>query len=502
MDFLKRNGSFFLFLVLIFVIYFILRLPNLTLQPIFADEAIYIRWSQIMKSEPTLRFISLQDGKTPLFMWTLMPLLAFFKDPLFAGRLLSVISGFMTLLGVFSLSLVFFNKRVALWAGFFIAITPIFVFFDRLSLVDSMFSAFTIWSLFGALLLIRYTRFDLAMVLGFLIGGSILVKTPGYFNLFLLPTTLITFPWSQSHRIKHLLRLFLCWGITILIALIIYNALRVGPGFDNLSSRNQDYLYPWTHIFISPINPLFPHLKDILFDWFPKMISWFVLLLVLGGVILSIVKKNLVAVSVLVWGLIPLFAESALIKAFTLRYILFTVPPFIVLAGFFADFIVSKFKKHQLLTTELIILLVLGFSLNLNYNIITNPQKANLPKDERHGYLEDWTAGYGFSEIAEFLKSESKNGPIVVGTEGFFGTLPDGLWIYLDKASNVTVIGSPPEISQEIRTASKEHPTYFVANRSRVLTDPENTVLIKEYPKTKSPNGFTDAILLYKVEPN
>src|SRR5258708_16805526 len=79
--------------------YFILRLHNLTLQPIFADEAIYIRWAQIMKAEPTLRFVSLSDGKTPLFMWMMTVMFKFIHDPLQAGRLLSVIFGVVTLLG-------------------------------------------------------------------------------------------------------------------------------------------------------------------------------------------------------------------------------------------------------------------------------------------------------------------------------------------------------------------------------------------------------------------
>src|SRR5579872_353447 len=84
----------------ILAVYFLARLPSLTLQPIFADEAIYIRWAQIAKAVPSLRFVSLQDGKTPLFMWAMAPFLAIFADPLLAGRLLSVVSGFFTLLGV------------------------------------------------------------------------------------------------------------------------------------------------------------------------------------------------------------------------------------------------------------------------------------------------------------------------------------------------------------------------------------------------------------------
>ena len=53
----------------IIIVFFLFRLINLTILPIFADEAIYIRWSQVMKAEPTLRFLPLSDGKQPLFVW-------------------------------------------------------------------------------------------------------------------------------------------------------------------------------------------------------------------------------------------------------------------------------------------------------------------------------------------------------------------------------------------------------------------------------------------------
>ncbi len=54
---------------------FFARLYNLTILPVFVDEAIYIRWSQVMKAESTLRFLPLSDGKQPLFMWVVIPFL-------------------------------------------------------------------------------------------------------------------------------------------------------------------------------------------------------------------------------------------------------------------------------------------------------------------------------------------------------------------------------------------------------------------------------------------
>ena len=48
------------------------RLTHLATLPIFTDEAIYIRWSQIGMRDANWRFISLTDGKQPMFTWIMM----------------------------------------------------------------------------------------------------------------------------------------------------------------------------------------------------------------------------------------------------------------------------------------------------------------------------------------------------------------------------------------------------------------------------------------------
>ncbi|MDP3758260.1 MAG: glycosyltransferase family 39 protein, partial [Candidatus Daviesbacteria bacterium] len=241
MDYLIRYRKELLILAGLVILYFLLRLPNLTLQPIFADEAIYIRWAQVMRAEPTLRFLPLSDGKTPLFMWAMIPFLKFVQDPLLAGRLLSVVSGFFTLVGVFLLAKRVFNIRSAFWASLLYVITPYTVFFDRMALVDSMLATFTVWVVFFAVWLINSLRLDIAMILGYLLGGAVLTKTPGMLNLFLLPLIIIGFRNKGGSR--NLVRLLILWGVAIIIAIVMYNSLRLGPNFHLLSSRNADYVF-------------------------------------------------------------------------------------------------------------------------------------------------------------------------------------------------------------------------------------------------------------------
>lgn len=496
-----------LIFILIACLYFILRLPNLTLQPIFVDEAIYIRWAQIMKAEPTLRFISLTDGKTPLFMWLMIPLFKISGDPLFAGRFLSVIAGFFTLLGGFTLGWKYFNKQTAFWAALLIAVTPFSVFFDRMALVDSMLAAFSVWSLVFALWLISSPRLDLSMILGFILGGGLLTKTSGFSNIYMLPVGLIAFDFSKEKRLRKLIKTIFYLIFSAGTAFFIYSLLRLGPGFDSLASRNQDYIFPISRLLTNPLDPLIPHFKDLL-DWFPKLFTVPVLIFIFLGIILAFIKRNKIALVIFFWMAGPLLAELLFLRTFTARYILSAVPFLLCLGGWGIAQSVEIFRPKFKWAFLVFILICLPLALKFDYLLLTNPAAAPLPEEERRGYLEDWTAGYGFPKIADYLIKEAQRETIYVGTEGSFGTLPDGLTIYLDnyfhKQSDnqkIVVLGGNAIISQTIRDAAETSPAFFVANKSRVGVSPADTELIAEYKKPIGSNSMQDSILFYRVLP-
>ena len=481
------------------VLYFALRLPNLTLQPIFADEAIYIRWAQVMRAEPTLRFLPLSDGKTPLFMWAMIPLFKIFDDPLYAGRFLSVLSGFGTLVGVFLLGRRIFGSSVALWSALIYTVTPYTVFFDRMALVDSMLSAFTLWSLYLTVWLVQSQRLDLAMILGYMLGGALLTKTPAMINLLVLPVSLLGFNFGKLKKFN-LVKLLGLWIVAIVIALGLYNILRLGPSFTQLSVRNADYIFSPTDLIGRPLDPFLPHVGDIA-DWFPKLLTWPILLVMAVGIIYLITLRHRVGLTILLWAIIPLVLQMAFLKTFTTRYLLFSIPPLLVIGAYGLGKLLQSLKILSIPKVLILTVLLLISPLYFNYLLVTNPEQAPLPRGERRGYLEDWTAGYGFSQIAEFLLERKKEGMVVVGTEGYFGTLPDGLQIYLDKAA-IPIIGGSASVSAQLKEAASANQTFYIANKNRLPKHLDGVKLIKEYPKAKPLDGKPqDAIVVYKVLP-
>lgn len=487
--FFKNWKLVLLLLPLILLFAFIIRIYHLTILPVFADEAIYVRWSQVMAAESTLRFLPLSDGKEPLYMWVLMFAVRRFSDPLFIGRLESIFTGMGTILGIFSLSYVLFkNKKLSLLASFLWSVCPIAFFFDRMALVDSMLAMFGVWTLFFAILTAKLKRLDTAMLAGFMLGFAWLTKSPAIFFILLIPVT-----WIYAKNFKDLAKIIGLTLITYLIAFGMYNILRLGPNFNLIGSRNQDYIFPISHLWTNPKDPFIFHIAEIFTDWFEKMGPGIGLVLAVIGLVSGFYKKHFKeTLIVFAWFFAPLIIQSEYAKVFTVRYILMTIPFYIILVS------ASLFGIHQKATKIIIYFFLSVFVLQallFDKNLLVNPAVANLPSSERSGYLEEWTAGTGIKEVSDFIKNQylvNPNKKIVVGTEGFFGTLPDGLQIYLNPYPQITVIGTGlnfTDVPSQLKNAFKAgDATYFVVNTSRIQVKPADysrlgLKLIASFPK-------------------
>jgi len=498
----------------ILAIYFLLRLINLDSIPVFVDEAIYIRWAQIMRNEPTLRFLPLSDGKQPLFMWVMIPIFKIVSDPLLAGRSLSIFAGFGSLLGISSLAYLLTKKiNTSLIAGLLYAITPFFVFFDRMSLVDSMLAMFGIWSIFFGILFIKTARLDVAMILGFILGGGLLTKSPAiFFYLWQLPL-LIFLPKIQKGLtlLKTLLKYIPGYLAALVISQGMYNILRLGPNFHLVGSRNADYLYSFAEVLQHPTSPLFYNLQNST-SWLWMLLTPVIFLAVLASIF---TKHKKTAPTFIFISLISLIAQALIAKVYTPRYILFATLPLIIPATLSVKSLLGWWPQRSggLLRGGILACLI-AFPLYQSITYITTPTTAKIPERMRNGYFEEWTAGWGQKQVANHLISQvTPARKIVVGTEGYFGTLPDGLQIYTQNHPKILVIGTGLPL-KDIPTQLKEALTdpandaYLVVNKSRNKIDQyfpaklEDLELIAQYPKTPRPDGTLEVLQFYKLTRN
>jgi hypothetical protein len=148
-------------------------------------------------------------------------------------------------------------------------------------------------------------------------------------------------------------------------------------------------------------------------------------------------------------------------------------------------------------------LTIVAQALYFGVPLITQPSTTPFASEDVEQYLTEWSAGYGNAEVRDLIQMKASQGKVVVATEGYFGTLPDGLLMYFDRSpliDNVEIfgIGQPIRMLPElVGEKAKSMDTYVLVNEHRLLFDPSGCCeLVARYPRPR--NG--PALLLFKVE--
>ncbi|MDO8659330.1 MAG: glycosyltransferase family 39 protein [Candidatus Parcubacteria bacterium] len=489
MNFLSKYRMEIIAFIVITALYFLLRLIFLTYLPIFTDEAIYVRWAQIALRDASWRFISLTDGKQPLFIWVSMISMKFIQDPLLAGRIVSVVSGFFTMLGLWFLSLELFkNKKAAFLTTIIYIFYPFAQVLDRMALYDSMVGTFYVWSLYFSVLLIRKVRLDIAYALGFLIGGGILTKSTNFFSIYLLPFTLLLFDWTKPKVISRIIRFGLLVIFAVIIAQIFYGLLRLSPLFGMISVKNATFVYPFSEWINDPFLHVISNAKG-LGNWLISYLGPSYVSLIIVS-IFFIRKFTREKILLFLYFIIPFTALTVFGRTIFPRFTFFMSLPLLCLAGLSLSVIMSNLNERlfgkttqgvfRLITTISMLFIFIAYSGFVSLQFAYDPIRASIPTADSQQYVNSWTAGWGVKESIAFLQKEARNKKIFVATEGTFGLMPASLELYLVQNKNIIIKGYWPindqQLPKEVYEYAQKMPSYFI------FYQPQHANIPLDYP--------------------
>lgn len=480
-----------------FALFFFTRLYNLTYLPIFTDEAIYIRWSQIGSRDAAWRFISLVDGKQPLFTWIAMVFMRFISDPVLAGRLVSVFAGLGSVIGMFFLAReVLKSTRIGIIASFLYLISPFTLVYDRMALYDALTAMISIWSLLFAILLIRQIRLDIALIFGMTLGFGMLNKTSGFLSLYMVPLTLILFDLRTKDRLKRLGKWMILVGVAATVSLSMYSILRLSPLFHMVGQKDAVFVYPFFEWIRHPTEFFVGNIRGM-FDWLVHYLSWPVWIAVLLPAF-TFWKRPREKLLLYGWWLSPFVALALFGRVLYPRFILFMTMPLLILASLTINSISQRWGKTVL---GVILLGTLMFpSIWTDYLLLTQPTHALIPQADRGQYINDWPAGWGVKEVSDFILEKSQKEKVVVFTEGTFGLLPYGLEIWLVDKPNIKIQGIwplPETPPLEVIESVSQNSTYLVANSPDDVPKGWSLTLVASYPKGLRKDR---TLRLYKIE--
>lgn len=461
MDFLRKYKLEIFVLLGLTIVYFISRFYSLLSLPIFTDEAIYIRWAQIAKQDANWRFISLTDGKQPMFIWLMMISLRLIQDPLLAGRVVSVGAGFITLIGMYFLGReVFKSNKIGLISSALYVVFPMSLVYDRMAIYDSLVGSFAVWSLFLIILLARRVRLDVALILGMVIGGGVLTKTSAFFSIYLLPVSLILLDWQGRGAKNRLIKWIGLAIIVIVLSYAFYSILRLSPFFHIIADKNAIFVYTLKEWLVHPFDGFFVNWQAF-WDWVNRYLTWPLLFLAIASffVVRQFTKEKIV---LFLWFIVPIISLALFGRTLYPRFIFFMILPLLPLVAFSISSIQTRMKKTSLFIVLCCLIFVLVFK--ADYFILKNFSLAYIPESDIIQYLTGWPAGGGIKKSIEFFEKEAKKGKIYIATQGTFGLMPYAFEIYLINNPNIKIEGYWPigdKIPAKVIEESKKIPVYF-----------------------------------------
>jgi 4-amino-4-deoxy-L-arabinose transferase-like glycosyltransferase len=492
-NFLRKAFSRFDILIIVGLVILFLasRLIRLDQFPIFSDEGIYIHWAKVAWHDAAWRFISLTDGKQPLQTWGTIPFLKLFpSNALLGGRMFAVATGLFALSGMFSLLYYLWGKKAAFIGALLYILTPYFLFYDRMALVDSGVNAFFIWLLFFSLLLAHLRRLDVALLYGMLGGLALLSKSSVKIFIGLAAfAPILFFERNTKKFVQNTTNYASIYGIAVAIAVVIYNVQRLSPFFHYVSEKNKTFILTFDELMKDPFTVFLSNIRLIPEYVFSEM---GIVLGVLGliGLYLLYKKDRLLAMYLTVWLVIPFFIVAFVSKVLFPRYVIFFASLLTILATYF--FVQIKNKLYVWIAVVLYALSVGYF----NYTILFDPVHIPFPPIDRGQYVEGWPAGWGVKEIVQYAREKSAEKPVMLLAEGNFGLAGDVLDTHLQPGDRISVQGYWPldeKTLLEHQKDLKDNHVYVVLSHQLEVPRGWPVQIIKKFEK---PGGQSAIYLL------
>lgn len=474
----KLNTRDFVICVSLFCLYCFTRLLYIMRLPIFIDEGFYVGWAKLAALGPQYSFISLTDGRQPLQIWLITFVLKFLpQQPLYAGRLVSAITGMIALVGTMLLCYYLFGKRAAFIAGLLYIGTPFFLFYDRIALADSAVNAAFIWIIFLSIVMVRSQRLDIAILLGLVMGGSLLLKSTTQLFLLVSPLALtLVAKVQRARQIKQAISTVVLFILAIAISVALYSVLLLSPLFTQIATINTLYVVSFSELVQHPFRLFFQNLPDFLVTIIWESGIVLALYAVFGTV--SLVKRRpILAMVLLTWFCFLLGTMAMIAKSWFPRYLIFFCSLLLIFATYFLSQLKPKVGAYGL-----------GFfcmiSIIFSYGIVVDYPHLLFSANERTQYIEGPTSGFGTSQILDYAVSQSHNRPVVIITEGDNGTLGYLFAAQVAEEAPILIKGSWPLTEKFLRDHqrfSKEADMYVVVEYKRQIPKKWPLKFVKDY---------------------
>jgi 4-amino-4-deoxy-L-arabinose transferase-like glycosyltransferase len=490
MKFINKN-----FPILIFICFLVIRIIYIIKIPLFTDESSYIRWGILMIHNPSFLWSSLEiGGRQPLGFWLFGLAALKLNNINIAPRLVSLFFSSISFITIYYWIKLQSSKIPSIISIIIITITPLFIHFQSLAILESPLLCFTIFTLWFTELFCKTHKLKYIILLGVAISIGLWIKTNTLLTTLLAGITLITNVIIDKHHRQHKILMLLVLPATIIIMLF---PLFIQPDFHFIFADTNHFTYTIQELFHFPYQTWINNLVNILYCLFIYLgpISIF------GLLIYFYTYKYTQHKLYIFWSLFLLLVPLFINKLMNTRYFITAVIPLLPLISIG----ITDIYKHTNQTVRNIGKVSLLVTLFGGLVLTIYPSRfftlfPDIPMflGERN-YVFGWTGGYTTKTIVNYLNYPDNllNKPAILALPDYQGNPTDYIiaQYYNSKDYFVTFLNTKVDLIK-LKNSYSQYPIYYISRQSISHDDINNNItLIKTFLTPEN----TDKINLYKV---
>jgi len=490
--------------------------------PVLVDEAIYMRWAEIIQHQHTW-FISLLDAKPPLSYWLYASLRLFFShDPLLGNRLVSVAAGTGCVIVLYRIGFLCAGQIAAVITALLYSVLPFGILYDRIAYVDSIVDLFGAWLIYAALLAFGEPTLSWrrTLKLGLIFGAALFTKTT--ILLFALAPLAIGIYVRRSDLGRLALHMAGVYGIAVLFPLWSQLAVPRAPTFsvNNALLHHTNFFTPPAILLQHPSRDLLMN-APLLAGYAIAYLSWPALAVVPVALIALCLFRRYLPVVILVACVLPFLLAATTLEYFPSRYAFPHAWPLLLVIGCAAEIpLIRPGLRAACYATTAI---VFAGMLLQSARILRTPELALHERDAEEFLGSGPYSGWGVLDAIALLRAEARNGPITILTDPWWGPPTDAVFAYLNEVDGTRVYeawwlqlkgeyplvptGNMPVWTSQYERVAASKVDFSSLSRLYYITDtnyytPDDVlarsaaaILIRRFPK----RGGTDFIDVYRL---
>lgn len=399
--------------------------------PYFLDEGLYADYANQAAQSRDKLFVSLEIGQGPVLTWLSVAWVKLGFAPLTAVRLVSVMSGLLTVAVLGVLGRLLWGTTVGWVAAALCVVLPFFVVHDGIGIYEPLVTLIMASALLLQIALARRPDPRLGALLGVVLGVGVLTKQNTLPALALLPISLLCFDWSEPGRRRRIFKWLLAVAIAIGLVVAADLVQHSSRYYVKREEAMQD-IFTWPARSVTDVlNDPFGVIGQNWATYRPALIGYLtvpIILTTLAGAVLSWRNRPRLTLVLLAWLLVP-FAVGMLfqLRPFP-RHAMFLVPPALVLSAY-ALVEGCRLAGRRLprlgaaIASSAAVGLVLAPAVILDGRVLAHPATARYPGLDYWQYVAGWPAGGPWDGAADLIRRRATGRRVVVLTPGPYSVL-------------------------------------------------------------------------------